>query len=282
MYLGDFNQNQTVRKTFTTVNGNGTPATMGNGTVVVYKNGGTTEFTTNVTLTTDFDSRPGLHLVTVDMAGNITVYASGSEFEAVLSVGDCNGTSIANSSLFSWSVNNRAGSTAADLLTITNANTSASTAATHAGNANTTALSINTTVVAANTTLGTVNTNSANANTTIAAANTTLNTVNTNAAAANTTITAANTTINTANTHASNANTSATNTNTTINGANGIEAGVSFKSSQRLIMASTSGLLDGAGTGTITLTDHSGNVTVMSVTADGGGNRTAITYNTSY
>jgi len=217
MYLGDFNQNQTVRKTFTTVNGNGTPATMGNGTVAVYKNGNTTEFTTNVTLTTDFDGRPGVHLVTVDMAGNITVYSSGSEFEAVLTVGDCNGTSIANSTLFSWSVNNRAGSTAADLLTITNANTSAGTASTHAANANTTALSINTTVVAANTTLNTVNTNTAAANTTVTTANTTI----TNA---NLTITAANTTINTVNTHAGNANTAATNANTGLN-ANRAEPG---------------------------------------------------------
>lgn len=235
MYLGDFNQNATVRHYFNSVDANGTPAALANGTLAIYKNGTNTSISANATLTASVFGRTGFNLAAIDLSGNTTIYASGNDFVALLTAGDVAGTSITNSFLFEWSINNRAGSLAAD--------------ATMLSNINTTATSINTTVVAMNSTVNTVNTNSASANTTINAGNVSVS---------NTTLT------------------------NLLNIASTIETNLTLKGAVRLIMASTAGKLSGANTTTVNMTNFAGNVTVISATVDSNGNRTALTYNTTY
>lgn len=107
MYLGDFNLNQTVRYTFPSTNANGTPTALANGTVVVYKDGSTSEITANLTLTASLDSRPGVNQFVANMSANTTNFSSGSDYAAVLTVGDVDGVSVANMTLCQWSVLNR-------------------------------------------------------------------------------------------------------------------------------------------------------------------------------
>lgn len=176
MYLGDFNQNQTVNSQFTSVNANGTPTTLANGSLAVYKNNNTTERTANLTLSADFDGRTGLNNVNIDMSLNTSFYASGNDFTCVLAAGDIAGvTVLGNSTLFSWSVNNRAGSLSSDATLMLGINSNVSQTLTHAANANTTSAAANTTITAANTTINTANTHASNANTSATNANTTLN-----------------------------------------------------------------------------------------------------------
>lgn len=106
-YLGDFRIGKTVRKMWNSNAIAGESITRAtNGTVSVYKDGGTTQSTTGVTDTEDFDSLTGVHLVAVDTSADGTFYSAGSDFEVVLSAATIDGKTI-NATLFSFSLENR-------------------------------------------------------------------------------------------------------------------------------------------------------------------------------
>jgi hypothetical protein len=56
--------------------------------VRVYKNGGTTESTAGVTMTSPFDSVTGLHQITIDLSADSSFYDLGSNFDVVLKPDD--------------------------------------------------------------------------------------------------------------------------------------------------------------------------------------------------
>lgn len=106
-YLWDFAENATVYKWFNTVGTDGSPITIGGtATAQVYKNGGTTQITTGVTITEDFDGVTGLHLLTVDMLAD-AAYTTAADYVAVLSVGTADGVSIVGGCIVQWSCENR-------------------------------------------------------------------------------------------------------------------------------------------------------------------------------
>lgn len=85
----------TVYRKFSTRNTSGVPTTLaGTPAVSVYKAGSTTQSTTGVTLTVDFDSVTGLNHVAIDTSADGTFYADGSHFELVLTAGTVGGTSV--------------------------------------------------------------------------------------------------------------------------------------------------------------------------------------------
>jgi hypothetical protein len=106
-YLGDFRVGKVVRKMWNSNAAAGESITRAtNGTVSVYKDGGTTQSTTGVTDTEDFDSLTGVHLVAVDTSADGTFYSAGSDFEVVLSAATIDGKTV-NATLFSFSLENR-------------------------------------------------------------------------------------------------------------------------------------------------------------------------------
>ena len=76
-------------KFHTKADDDGAPVTLaGTPAVKVYKgNSTTTEVTTGVTLTVDFDAITGLHNVRIDTGADTTFYAPGSSFNVVLTAG---------------------------------------------------------------------------------------------------------------------------------------------------------------------------------------------------
>lgn len=122
-YKGDFKTGSTIRHMWVTNGVGGESITRAtNGTISVYKDGGTTQTTTGVTDTEDFDSLTGVHLVAIDTSADGTFYSSGSEFHVVLSGAVIDGKSI-NAVLFSFSIENRSAimSTSTDLASLADA-----------------------------------------------------------------------------------------------------------------------------------------------------------------
>lgn len=73
----------------------GVPFTLAGSPVVsVYKDDSTTQSTTGVTLTVDFDGVTGLNHVTIDTAADATFYATGHHYDLVITTGTVNGTSV--------------------------------------------------------------------------------------------------------------------------------------------------------------------------------------------
>ncbi|HEU4601381.1 MAG TPA: hypothetical protein VFS24_05410, partial [Steroidobacteraceae bacterium] len=77
----------------------GTPA------VSIYKDNGTTESTTGVTLTADFDARTGLNHLRVTTASDGTFYSAGSYFEAVITAGTVNSVSVVGQPVCAFTLN---------------------------------------------------------------------------------------------------------------------------------------------------------------------------------
>lgn len=106
-WIGDLRVGKTVRKMWNSSAVAGESITRAtNGTISVYKDGGTTQSTTGVTDTEDFDGLTGVHLVAIDTSADGTFYSAGSDFEVVLSAATIDGKAI-NATLFSFSLENR-------------------------------------------------------------------------------------------------------------------------------------------------------------------------------
>ncbi len=107
-YLGDIATGSTLRGSFNTRRSDGTPITIsGTPALSVYKDGSTTESTAGVTLTTDFDSRTGHHLFSIDTSADGTFYSSGSDFRVVITAGTVDGISVVGTEVASFSLQNR-------------------------------------------------------------------------------------------------------------------------------------------------------------------------------
>lgn len=105
LVLGDFKPGDVVRFPFNTADLSQTPVTLTGGTVKAYKDAdASSEATTGITLTTDFDSVTGLHAVAIDTSSDATFYAAGSTFWLVLTAGTVDGTSVVGVVLASFTL----------------------------------------------------------------------------------------------------------------------------------------------------------------------------------
>lgn len=107
-YLGDFLLGDTIHFSFNTTDATGAMATLdGTPVISVYKNGSTTESTSGVTLTVDFDSKTGLHHVTINTSTDLTFYSIGSDFEVVIVTGTVSSISVVGTIVGHFSILNR-------------------------------------------------------------------------------------------------------------------------------------------------------------------------------
>lgn len=95
MVLGDFDLSKVIYFKFTTFRpSTGAPFTLGGTPAIsVYKDNSTTQTTTGVTLTVDFDSVTGLNHVTIDTSADGTFYSAGSQFDVVITTGSVDSVS---------------------------------------------------------------------------------------------------------------------------------------------------------------------------------------------
>ena len=92
--LGDRAVGSTIWFDFPTHKADGTPVTLlGTPAISVYKNS-TTESTTGVILTVDYDSRTGMNHVVIDTSQDGTFYATGQDFSAVITAGTVDSISV--------------------------------------------------------------------------------------------------------------------------------------------------------------------------------------------
>lgn len=108
MYQGDYAPASTVVFNFNTASfADGSPITLaGTPALSVYKNS-TTESTSGITLTVDYDSRTGMHHVVIDTSADGTFYATGTDFDVIITAGTVGGTSVVGRRVGSFSLNNR-------------------------------------------------------------------------------------------------------------------------------------------------------------------------------
>lgn len=94
-HYGDFDTSAIIYGKFTSVNpSTGAPFTLaGTPALSVYKDNSTTESTSGVTLTADFDSRTGFNHFAIDTSSDGTFYSAGSFFEIVITTGTVNSIS---------------------------------------------------------------------------------------------------------------------------------------------------------------------------------------------
>ena len=93
-YVGDFSLESTFDFKFNTRQfSTGAPFTLASGTLAAYPNNSTTEITAGLTLTTDFDSRTGMHNVRV-VATAANGYAAATNYDVVLTVGTVDSISV--------------------------------------------------------------------------------------------------------------------------------------------------------------------------------------------
>lgn len=104
--LGDFDASTVIYGKFTTFRPStgatftlaGTPA------LSVYKDNSTTQSTTGVTLTADFDSVTGLNHFAIDTSADGTFYAAGSFFDIVITTGTVDSVSVTGSVVASFTI----------------------------------------------------------------------------------------------------------------------------------------------------------------------------------
>jgi hypothetical protein len=93
---------------FTTVTTAGVPVTLaGSPAISVYKANGTTQSTTGVTLTVDFDGVTGLHHVRIDTSADGTFYAAAADFQVVITTGTVSAASVVGYVIGAFSLSNR-------------------------------------------------------------------------------------------------------------------------------------------------------------------------------
>src|SRR5688572_26294621 len=108
MYHGDIRLGDTIDFKFTTRRGDtGAPTTLaGSPAIAAYVGNGTTEITSGVTLTVDFDSRTGLnHVRVVASTGN--GFATATDVDIVITAGTVNSVSVVSEVVGCFSIDNR-------------------------------------------------------------------------------------------------------------------------------------------------------------------------------
>mgnify|MGYP003403405723 CR=1 FL=1 len=105
-HLGDFDASAVIYGKFTTYRpSTGDSFTLGGTPALsVYKDNSTTQSTTGVTLTADFDSVTGLNHFAIDTSADGTFYAAGSFFDIVITTGTVDGVSVVGSVVASFTI----------------------------------------------------------------------------------------------------------------------------------------------------------------------------------
>lgn len=105
-YLGDFAEDATARFMWNSSGANGASITRTvNGTISVYKDGGTTQSTAGITDTEDYDGLTGVHYCEIDLSAD-AFYAAGADYSVVLSGATIDGQTV-NAVLAEFSIENR-------------------------------------------------------------------------------------------------------------------------------------------------------------------------------
>jgi hypothetical protein len=109
MHLGDITPGAVLDHKFTSTDpATSAPATLsGSPAVSIYKDNSTTQSTSGVTLSVDFDSVTGLNNLRIDTSADGTFYAAGSNFQIVVTTGTAGGTSVVGYVLGTFSIANR-------------------------------------------------------------------------------------------------------------------------------------------------------------------------------
>ncbi len=105
-HLGDFDTSAVVYGKFTTYRpSTGATFTLGGTPALsVYKDNSTTQSTTGVTLTADFDSVTGLNHFAIDTSADGTFYSAGSFFDIVITTGTVDSVSVTGSVVGSFTI----------------------------------------------------------------------------------------------------------------------------------------------------------------------------------
>lgn len=105
-HLGDFDASTVVYGKFTTFRpSTGAAYTLGGTPALsVYKDNSTTQSTTGVTLTADFDAVTGLNHFAIDTSADGTFYSSGSFFDIVITTGTVDSVSVVGSVVASFTL----------------------------------------------------------------------------------------------------------------------------------------------------------------------------------
>jgi len=120
-YLGDLSAAQVLDFKFTTVTTAGAPVTLvGTPALSVYKSNSTTQSTSGVSLTVDFDSVTGLHHVRIDTSSDGTFYAAGNDFQVVITAGTVSGGSVVGYVVGEFSIANRLSLDSSGVTTVLN------------------------------------------------------------------------------------------------------------------------------------------------------------------
>ncbi len=105
-YQGDYVLAALVDFKFCTVDSTGAPTVLsGTPAISVYKSNDTTQTTTGVTLSVDFDGVVGLNHVHIDTSN--AFYATGTDFDVVITTGTVDSISVVGYTVGSFSINNR-------------------------------------------------------------------------------------------------------------------------------------------------------------------------------
>lgn len=106
MSLGDFDASAVIYGKFTTRRfSTGAPyALAGTPALSVYKDNSTTQSTTGVTLTTDFDTVTGLNHFAIDTSADGTFYSAGSFFDVVITTGTVDSVSVVGEVVASFTI----------------------------------------------------------------------------------------------------------------------------------------------------------------------------------
>lgn len=105
-HLGDYDASAVLYGKFTTYRpSSGAAYTLaGTPALSVYKDNSTTQSTSGVTLTADFDSVTGLNHFAVDTSSDGTFYSAGSFFDVVITTGTVDGISVVGSVVASFTI----------------------------------------------------------------------------------------------------------------------------------------------------------------------------------
>ena len=107
IYLGNFSTSAVVDFKWNTNASSGASITRAtNGTISVYKDNSTTQTTTGVTDTEDFDGLTGVHHCRITTASDGTFYSAASDFQVVLSGATIDGQTV-NAVIAHFSILNR-------------------------------------------------------------------------------------------------------------------------------------------------------------------------------
>lgn len=105
-HLGDFDTSTVIYGKFSTFRpSTGAAFTLGGTPALsVYKDNSTTQSTTGVTLTVDFDTVTGLHHFAIDTSADGTFYAAGSFFDIVITTGTVDSVSVVGTVVASFTI----------------------------------------------------------------------------------------------------------------------------------------------------------------------------------